>query len=146
MKINKIIYWTSPLLALGMYTSIIIILFSIEKGELYFGSSLPLFYMIIAPIIVTLGYTTTFLYQKMKYRKIILAPILLLFLLCEIIPAIKSYFIYDSTQNGAILIFIIDCLQSILIWLSYPLFLVILLYWSSRKERQKIKQTQQQTG
>lgn len=139
MKLNKLIYWTSPLLALVMYTGILTILISIEKGKLYLGTSLPLFYTIAVPIIVTLGYITAYSYQKLKYRKIVLFVILFLFLTLEVISAIKGCFVYDFTKNEATLTFIIGFLRGILVWSSYSFFLVTLLYWSSREERKKIR-------
>lgn len=141
MKIScyrfKAIYWWLPVIAMAIQAGLFNLLDFIFRHESSSPAPLGIFGDILLAIVmifvVLIGYFVAYLYERLKYEKMVLVYAVLAFFVCEVLMEYKHVIEYDYTTKNAVYNIVVECLGSILVWTSYPVILSGLLHWYSKK-------------
>lgn len=68
--------------------------------------------------VVLIGYIMTYLYERLKYEKIVLIYAIFAFFVCEVLMDYKYVIEYDYTTKDAMNKVVAGCLGNVFVWTS----------------------------
>ena len=136
-RMLKAIYWWLPVIAMAMQVGLFNWLDFILRHEpsppAPFGIAGDILLAVVMIFVVLIGYFVTYLYERLKYEKIVLVYAILAFFVCEVLMDYKYVIEYNYMAKDAVYKVVVGCLGSVLVWTSYPVILSGLLHWYSKK-------------
>lgn len=133
----KAIYWLLPVIAMAIQVGLLNLLDFILRHEPSppdpFGVAGVILLAIVMIFVVLIGYFVTYLYERLKYEKIVLVYAILAFFVCDVLMDYKYVLEYDYTTKDAVYKVVIRCLGDLFMWTLYPVILSGLLHWYSKK-------------